>query len=393
MADITFNCPHCNQPVQCDDQWSGHEIQCPICQGALVVPKPGPAKSNSLVPRPPSGPAPKLSFQQNAQQPAAPSRSIPIRNLAPTAAKRRSPIVKLAVWAVVLIGIGAGVYLGWPLVAQWQERANAKRREAEKNSDGGEAGHIANLYNVLDATDPSNPHLERLGNKGGHATGPQQRDSGVPSAIPVPAGGTPGAAMPAAGAAVTPPVYTLEVAQAVIPDGVVNGVISGTKFVAELARMDAVGPAQVLRLTQGTPTAPDREILVYLHLKPGDTLPGHNWLISSDMKGAEVPQVIKRWTGQPGMPLQMKPLAYGYAMKLELGQLTNGAIPGKIFVALPDTERTVAAGAFNATTTLPEVITAAAPVVQPAAVAPPPGVPPRPTPASAEFDRRYGKTR
>ena len=34
-----------------------------------------------------------------------------------------------------------------------QENMNAKRREIEKNSDGGEVGHIANLYGVLDATE------------------------------------------------------------------------------------------------------------------------------------------------------------------------------------------------------------------------------------------------
>ena len=105
MADITFTCPHCNQAVQCDDQWAGHEIQCPICQGALVVPQPAaPAQTHPPVPKPPAGPSSKLSFQQNAQQPAAPSRSIPIRNLAPTVAKKKSPIVKIAVWAVVLAG-------------------------------------------------------------------------------------------------------------------------------------------------------------------------------------------------------------------------------------------------------------------------------------------------
>ena len=34
------------------------------------------------------------------------------------------------------------------------EKRELERREAEKNSDGGEVGHIANLYTVLDATDP-----------------------------------------------------------------------------------------------------------------------------------------------------------------------------------------------------------------------------------------------
>ena len=383
MADLTLSCPHCNQAVQCDDQWAGQQIQCPICQGAFVVPAPaaGTAAGNPLVPQPPAGGS-KLAFQQNAQQPAVPSRSIPIRNLAPTVAKKQNPIIKIAVWTLVLAGLGVGGYFGWGYVSEWQARANAQRREAEKNSDGGQVGHIATLYDVLDKTDPSNPHLEKLGTKGGRATGPQQRDSAAPTAVAVPPGGPP------PGAAVIPPVYTLELAQAAIPEGPVNGMISGAKFVAELSRMDAVGPAQVLRLTQGMPTAPDREVLVYLHLKPGDTLSGHHWQISSDQKGADVPQVIKRWK-TPAGALQMKAFAAGYAMKLELGQLANGAIPGKIFVALPDTEQTVAAGGFSATTGLSDPIGAPAAVVIPGAPAP---AAPRPAQQS-DFERRYGKNR
>src|ERR1019366_7636134 len=38
MADMKFNCSHCGQDIECDELWSGHEIQCPTCQGQLVVP-------------------------------------------------------------------------------------------------------------------------------------------------------------------------------------------------------------------------------------------------------------------------------------------------------------------------------------------------------------------
>jgi hypothetical protein len=83
----------------------------------------------------------------------------------------------------------------------------------------------------------------------------------------------------------------------------------------------------------------------------------------------------------------------GYAMKLELGQLVNGALPGKIFVALPDTEQSVAGGTFTASTSLPDVITFVAPpqgvTPPPAAVAPPP-TPGAPPSAAAS---RYGRKR
>jgi hypothetical protein len=69
-------------------------------------------------------------------------------------------------------------------------------------------------------------------------------------------------------------------------------------------------------------------------------------------------------------------------MKLEFGQLTNGVVPGKVFIALPDDERSVVAGLFKASVTVPAAA-ATAPAAAPAA-----------TPASAAekaaMDRRYG---
>jgi hypothetical protein len=38
MADFKFPCPDCGQRIACDDSWSGHKVQCPSCQGELVVP-------------------------------------------------------------------------------------------------------------------------------------------------------------------------------------------------------------------------------------------------------------------------------------------------------------------------------------------------------------------
>src|SRR5579871_257052 len=36
--DIHFDCPHCTQPVQIDDSASGMQVECPNCQGAMLVP-------------------------------------------------------------------------------------------------------------------------------------------------------------------------------------------------------------------------------------------------------------------------------------------------------------------------------------------------------------------
>src|SRR5205807_10521247 len=119
---------------------------------------------------------------------------------------------------------------------------------------------------------------------GGQGPGPNQPPADAPAAIPHPPG-TPGGAQPETAAAaqalpLKPAIYTLELASARIPEGRVNGMISGTNFVPESVRMDATATAQVFRLTQGSLTSPEREILVYLHLKSGETVYGKSWNVS-----------------------------------------------------------------------------------------------------------------
>ena len=38
MSELKFACPHCQQPLACDDQFSGRQIACPACQTLTVVP-------------------------------------------------------------------------------------------------------------------------------------------------------------------------------------------------------------------------------------------------------------------------------------------------------------------------------------------------------------------
>jgi len=38
MSDFKFNCPHCQQHLQCDVGFSGRQIQCPACSQLIRVP-------------------------------------------------------------------------------------------------------------------------------------------------------------------------------------------------------------------------------------------------------------------------------------------------------------------------------------------------------------------
>jgi hypothetical protein len=38
MNEFKFACPHCQQHLQCDEQFSGREIQCPGCNVLIRIP-------------------------------------------------------------------------------------------------------------------------------------------------------------------------------------------------------------------------------------------------------------------------------------------------------------------------------------------------------------------
>jgi hypothetical protein len=381
MADLRITCPHCNQAITCDDQWAGQQLQCPLCQGAFTMPGSPPAsagKHNPLVPKPPAGGGSKLSVGQ-AQVPAQAGRQIPIRNLSTAPQKKDNPLVKILVGVVIVAALGVGGYYGFGYVKGIQDKNNSKSRAELRNSDGGEAGHALALNRVLDATEPGGPGLGSLAPQSDR---PRRNRAMAPPA--------PGAGMTADAASgtnsgpVVAPKYTLDISQAAIPESRVNGMISGTNFVAETARIDTLGTVHVLQLLQGQNNSPDSEVLVYLRLKPGEKLGGQTVTVSSDMKSG-IPQVAKRWKTNPSYAPTLKPYNFGYAMKLELAAAApDGSIPGKIYLSLPDTEQTVVAGTFKATVFQPQQTLQPAQYTAPVVATPPAGA------DRSAMDRRYG---
>ena len=353
MADMKFACTHCGQEIECDELWSGHEIQCPTCKGQLMVPpKPDAPPHATLAAAKPGQPRLSIGHSQ-AQRSAAPPPPPPQevlmqQKLREVRAGKGGSAKKWVTVGAVVVVVGVGGYFAYGPISQWW----AKRSEAAAASSNTATQEVAG------ATSGE-----------GAAAAPTE---------PAPAKELP----------VTAPVWTLDVEKATIPTSKVNGVISGTNFVADTA----VCTADVLMLTQGAASSPDREILVYLHLNPGQSPTGHTWTVSQEMKGRSVPQVAKRWKTNPRYAPLMKAYSSGYAMKLELGEITNGVLPGKIYVALPDDEHSVVAGAFEASTTLADASGAAA---AGSGFAPNPMAAPTGPDAGqkAAFDRRYGRKR
>lgn len=388
MSDIKFSCPQCSQHITCDPQWMGHQLQCPACQNQITVPQvpaatPRPTApqvrmvsdpsrgSNVQGPPPPPSNQSRLSLgrpQSGGAEGEPPPRAKPVyRVYSSGEIEKKWGLMQYISTGLAVIALGVVGYFGYGYLLKYQERANANRPDTEKNADGGKVGHIADLHQALGDTDPnrepggSEDRTMRAGQVDGDVrTRPPEKELPLLTAV-----------------------HTLDLAAARIPEGRANGMISGTNFVVETARLDIAGTSHLLRLTQGAAVSPDREILVYLRPKAGEQVAGSTWSISSDMKGPTVPQVVKRWKPNPKFAPQSKPFATGYTMKLELGEMTDGEISGKIFLALPDPEKSVVAGLFKAVTTSASASpgVTGAPVVAPG-IAPPPSNP--------EFEARYG---
>jgi hypothetical protein len=389
MADIKFACPHCAQHITCDELWGGHQLDCPSCKNPLSVPAapapqagPGESTGNPLVPKPPVEARLSIGGAHATAAASTAQRTIPIRNLVPPPPKKKNALVKYSILAAVLVLLGVGVYFAYPWISGMQNKVNEASKDAAKNADGGQVAHIAKLNAALNATEPGRAPADS------RTADPRQRRSGAGQEIPMSGGNDAGAAATNAldNAPLIPAVWTLDITKARIPSGRVNGAISGTNFVAESARVDPVGTAQVLRLLQGQAISPDREVLIYLHLKAGEKLGGQTLNISQEMAGVGVPQVTKRWKNNPKYAPLYKSFTSGYALRLELGQVADGSLPGKIFLALPDPDQSVVAGSFAASITTNVVVDAtvqAAPAMAPAQT----------RAVDATFEARYGVRR
>lgn len=312
MAEFTFPCPACHRTIQCDDAWTGQQINCPLCQALFTVPKNIPGH-NPLVPKPPA--ESKLATAQSTKvaRSSFGSGAPVVREFHKSVKKNNNKaIITYSVTGLVVVGLAvAGYTWGWPAFQKWRENREAAQNAPAANTAQGQAG--------------------------GEQEPPPPPPEPPISELPV-----------------LPPVHTLEVEKAEIPKTKLNGMISGTNFVAESARLIRTGASSLLDLRQGSGVSPDRGMQVLLRLAPGETPTNKTYTVSSTEKPASVGYVTKLWKTNPKYAAQQKNFFNGYAMKLEFGsQAEDGSFPGKIYLALPDPEKTVVAGLFTVASSTP----------------------------------------
>jgi hypothetical protein len=303
MGQMKFSCPSCSQKIEGTEDLVGQQIQCPACHQNIEVPPletpPAAAESKpglkiGLAAHQKSTPAPVASFSHGSN---------PVRHGghaagAADAGDRTAKIKRIVTIAACVLLIPAAGYFGYGAFRDYQSK---KKAEAEK---------IAATNQIASAA--TNAESAALEEKA------------------------------------VPPKWTLDLTKVKLQGGRVQGKISGTNFVSRAAFLDITGPTHVLSLRETTNHLSDQELLLYLKLKPGESIAGQTWNISPDTR-TNVPMLVKKWRPNPKFAPQQKSFANGYAMKLEFAKETNQLAQGRIFVALPDPEQTVVAGQFSAT--------------------------------------------
>jgi hypothetical protein len=340
MADFKFSCPHCSIAIECDELWCGREIQCPSCQKEFAVPQKPAGPPHAALAGAKPGQA-KLSIgSSRAQHSTAPKAVAPQvaaleQQLKAAKAGQKGSGMKWVTAGIVVVVLAAGGYFGYGFYTKWQEK---------KAEDARQAAAPPPVTNAAPAEPEPPPPPKEV--------------------------------------AMIPPVWTLDVDHAKIPEGKANGTISGTNFVPETA----ICTPQFLGLYEGQVRSPEMGVVVYLNLKPGESLTNRSFTVSPDKRDPGVRQVAKLWKTNPRFAAHNKSFSSGYALKLEFGESASNVISGKIFLALPDTEQTVVAGQFKALTAMPAAASSAAAAQAVAPMAPPPTARPGP-------QDRYGRKR
>ena len=135
--------------------------------------------------------------------------------------------------------------------------------------------------------------------------------------------------------------WTLDLTNAAFPEAVAAGSIHGSGFRCE----KAVLRGGLLSLIQGNAWPWDLSLALNLFARQGEELSGKTVQIPSDRPRA--PRVVLRWKDAQQQPAT-ETISGGYALNLVFGEATNGRMPGKIFICLPDSSKSFVAGTFDA---------------------------------------------
>ncbi|HUA67115.1 MAG TPA: hypothetical protein VMA13_01090 [Candidatus Saccharimonadales bacterium] len=142
------------------------------------------------------------------------------------------------------------------------------------------------------------------------------------------------------------PLWTLDLAKVAFPDRAVAGEIHGKKFVCRQAVLQ--NGLLMLRAERGWQSAMTASVFVSSNAfssNAPEILSGRSFEVATNYAGF-APGVSLSW--REGDLRVLEVFTNGFAMKLEFGDLSSNKLPGKIYLCLPDENRSYIVGTFTA---------------------------------------------
>ena len=197
MPEFKFSCPQCGQHLSGNEQWSGHQIQCPTCATTLTVPGvvPAPAATapvpKSLVPQPPVSQGAKLAAGATQVARSSNPGPMPRQQLTARPPRNDSALLKYSIYAIMLAALGGAGYLYGPsLLSKIQNIGNSKPDQAapasSSSSGSGPLGEVNGAMDVSETLDG-----------GSSSSSPRPGPARQPVAAPTPSAPAAPAARPA----------------------------------------------------------------------------------------------------------------------------------------------------------------------------------------------------
>lgn len=147
MVDLKFSCPQCNQHIECNEAWAGHQIECPACHSGIVVPQIQRPSAPPPAALPPTGPtkpaAAKLARGVTQVARSTAHAPAPAKKFIPKHHGSENSLLKYGVMvALIAVLAGAGYFYGLPLItgALQQEPAASSPGGAKTSQSGGTVG-------------------------------------------------------------------------------------------------------------------------------------------------------------------------------------------------------------------------------------------------------------
>ena len=312
MSEFTFSCPLCGQPIRCDTANPGSSTICPSCRHTVAIP-------------------------QTYAPAGTPLPFSPAARPAPTGTSGLA-VASFICSVFLCVGCIPGIICGHL----------ARRKISREPGLGGNGFAIAGLvisylslvgtvgFGLIVLACMSSPTFMK-GFHEGFERAQQQRLNQMTAAEETKPDN----------ASVTPdPLWKLDLTAAEFPDQPAAGKVHGQDFTVE----SAVLQNGTIMLRQGPGNFGDRSIGIITFAKPGESLAGKTYDVSTnaDFSNGLPPHVRLTWRIPNAPRPRARSFGSGYAMKLELGAADDeGKIPGKIYLCLPDGDKSYVAGTFT----------------------------------------------